>query len=109
LTPKWIIPLNARRSHRTPAPLKALYILTPPGRRTSPAVVIRRLSARRAFLEVVRNTFNMAVCEPPRLERQFALAATLAMRVPVKSLSYPRELTMLREARSAILADLQTH
>jgi hypothetical protein len=108
LTPKWIIPLNERRSRRTPAPLKAIYVLRPPGRRTSSDVVIRQLSPRRAFLELVRNTFNMAVSDPSRLERQFALATTVAARVPVKSLSYPRKLSMLRDARNAILADLQT-
>jgi len=108
LTPKLIIPLGGARSRRTPAPLKAIYMLTPPGsRRTSTRVVIKRLSPRRAFLELVRNTFNMSVSEPDRLERQFALATRLAMSVPVKTLSYPREFGMLTKARDAILADLQ--
>jgi hypothetical protein len=106
LTPKLIIPLDETRSRRTPVPLKAIYMLTPPERRVHPRVVIRPLSPRRAFLELVRNTFNMAVAEPSRLERQFALAAQLAMEVPVKSLSYPREFHMLTAAREAILSDL---
>ena len=106
LTPKLIIPLGGARSRRTPAPLKAIYMLTPPGTRTLPRVVIRRLSPRRAFLELVRSTFNMSVDEPARLERQFALATRLALSVPVKTLSYPREFGRLAEARDAILADL---
>ena len=106
LTPKLIIPLGGARSRRTPAPLKAIYMLTPPGARTLPRVVIRRLSPRRAFLELVRNTFNMSVDEPARLERQFALATRLALSIPVKTLSYPREFGRLAEARDAILADL---
>jgi hypothetical protein len=107
LTPKLIIPLDERRSHRTPVPLKAIYVLTPPGARVPQQVIIRQLSPRRAFLELVRNTFNMSVSEPDRLERQFALATRLATTVPVKSLSYPRELRMLADARTAILDDLQ--
>jgi hypothetical protein len=106
LTPKLIIPLDRAQSQRTPVPLKAIYILTPPGARVPPHVLIKRLSPRRAFLELVRNTFNMSVSEPQRLERQFALTTQLAMSVPVKSLSYPRELAMLKEAREAILADV---
>ncbi|RPI57048.1 MAG: hypothetical protein EHM55_03245 [Acidobacteria bacterium] len=108
LTPKLIIPLDGTRARRTPAPLRAIYMLTPPGARRAARVVIKALSPRRAFLELVRNTFNMAVEEPSRLERQFALASQLAMSVPVKSLSYPREFGMLSAAREAILADLRS-
>jgi hypothetical protein len=106
LTPKLIIPFDQTRAARTPSPLKAIYMLTPPGKRMPRGVVIRRLSPRRAFLEIVRNTFNMAVDERTRLQRQFALATQLALRVPVKSLSYPREFRMLSAAREAIIADL---
>ena len=106
LTPKLIIPLDERQSQRTPVPLGAIYVLTPPGKRVPPRVVIRRLSPRQAFLALVRNTFNMSVNESNRLQRQFALATQIAMSVPVKSLSYPRELKMLVEARDAILDDL---
>ena len=107
LTPKLIVPLDDKRSQRTPVPLKAIYVLRPPGRRTPSRVVIRKLTHRSAFVELVRNTFNMAVCEPARLERQFALATQLAAAVPIKSLSYPREFAMLHDAREAILADLR--
>ncbi|HKY23490.1 MAG TPA: hypothetical protein VJM31_19900 [Vicinamibacterales bacterium] len=108
LTPKIIIPLTGTRAQQTPVPLKAIYMLTPPrSRHTRRGVTIRRLSPRRAFLELVRSTFNMAVTEPDRLERQFRLASDLALAVPVKTLSYPRKLSMLAAARKAILADLQ--
>jgi hypothetical protein len=106
LTPKLIIPLDAERSQRTPVPLKAIYVLRPSAARASARVSIRRLSQRSAFVELVRNTFNMAVSDADRLERQFALATRLATDVPIKSLSYPRELRMLVDAREAILADL---
>jgi hypothetical protein len=107
LTPKLIIPLDDTRACRTPTPLKAIYLLTPPHTRTPRHVVIRPLPPRRVFVELVRNTFNMAVEDPSRLERQFELATRLALSVPVKSLSYPREFPMLSAAREAILADLQ--
>jgi hypothetical protein len=108
LTPKLIIPLDGRRAWRLPVRLAAIYMLTPPeSRRNARTVGIRRLSSRRACIELVRNTFNMAVTDPRRLERQFALAARLALQVPIKSLSYPRTFTMLEAARDAILRDLQ--
>lgn len=107
LTPKLIIPLDEQRSQRTPVPLQAIYVLRPPGRRTPSGVVIRRLTHRSAFVELVRNTFNMAVSDPQRLARQFALATQLATDVPIKSLSYPREFGMLNDARETIVADVQ--
>lgn len=107
LTPKLIIPLNGHQSHRGAAPLNAIYLLTPPpasSRRTG--VSIRRLSPRRAFLALTKNTFNVAVVGPHRLMHQFLLATRLAMRIPVKSLSYPRILTRLPEVLESIQSDL---
>ena len=103
---KLIIPLDRTRSQRAPVPLKAIYVLRPSGPRTPPRVAIRNLSRRSAFIELIRNTFNMAATDPARLERQFALATQLEMDVPIKSLSYPRKFGMLKDAREAILADL---
>jgi hypothetical protein len=109
LTPKLIIPLNSAQAARRPAPLKAIYVLTPPDvAQDSRRVSIRRLSPRRAFIELVRNTFNMAVTDPQRLERQFLLASLLALDVPVKSVSYPRKYRMLAPARDAILEDFRS-
>jgi hypothetical protein len=109
LTPKLIVPLDARRGRRTITPLTAIYVLTPPsGSRGAPAGVrIRTLTPRQACLELVRNTFNMAVEDTGRLQRQFAQATRVALTIPVKSLSYPRHFSMLSEAREAILADLE--
>ena len=107
LTPKLIIPLEGTRAQTTPVPLKAIYVLTPPRRRAPSALRIRRLPARQVFMEIVRNTFNMAVTDAARLERQFAIAAALTASVPVKSLSYPRRFELLSAARDAILSDLE--
>jgi hypothetical protein len=68
--------------------------------------MIRRLSPRRAFVALLRNTFNPAVREPERLEQLFRHAAAVAATVPMKRLSLPRKLTALPAVRDAILADL---
>jgi hypothetical protein len=110
LTPKLIVPLTARRGCRTITPLKAIYVLTPPaasgGAKRPQGVRIRALTPRQACLELVRNTFNMAIADPERLQRQLAQASHIALTLPVKSLSYPRRFSMLSAAREAILDDL---
>ena len=106
LTPKLIIPLDGARAQATPVPLRAIYVLTPPRRRAPRQLRIRRLPARQAFMEIVRNTFNMAITDTARLERQFALASALSSSIPIRSLSYPRRFEMLSAAKDAILADL---
>lgn len=105
LTPKQVIPLPP--NGKTSAPLGAIYVLRPPDRDArGQRIVIRRLSARQACLELLRNTFNAVVVEPARLRRQLTLVARLARTVPVKSLSFPRGLTWLPAVREAIEADL---
>lgn len=104
---KLILPLAAGQSRRAPAPLAALYLLPRPGARSrNGRVMIRRLSPRRAFVALLRNTFNPAVREPERLEQLFRHAAAVAATVPMKRLSLPRKLTALPAVRDAILADL---
>ena len=106
LTPKLIIPLDGGRAQSAPVPLKAIYVLTAPRRRAPAALRIRRLTRRQAFMEIVRNTFNMAITDGSRLERQFAMASALTASVPIRSLSYPRRIELLTAARDAILGDL---
>ena len=100
---KLVFPLGARAACRA-APLRALYVLRPE-RRVRP-ITIRTLAPRRAFVELTRNTFNACVLDAPRLARQFELAARVAMRVPVKTLTYPRGLDRLASVRAAVEADL---
>lgn len=107
LTPKLIIPLDGNRAQSTPVPLKAIYVLTAPRRRAPSALRIRRITRRQAFMEMVRNTFNMAITDGSRLERQFAMASALTATIPIKSLSYPRRFELLSAARDAILDDLR--
>jgi hypothetical protein len=107
LTPKLVIPLAGAGLTHAPAaaPLAALYVLAPPRARRA-AIAIHRLSPRAAFVELVRATFNTLVLDPPRLARQFELAARLALAVPVKLLSFPRALHRLPAVRAAIEADV---
>ncbi len=107
LTPKLIIPLDADQHCDTATPLSAIYALSHPSRVSNcERASIRRLSKRRAFLALLQNTFNTQVVEPERLKRQFALATQLAQSVPIKRLSYPRDLSCLELARAAVLTDI---
>jgi len=108
-TSKMVIPLdrNGKIYRQEPLPLRAIYVLTPPPRSSRiPRISIRSLSPRRAFIEMLKGTFNTIVVEPARLERQFDLATRLAARVPVRSLSYPRDLRRISQVRESILREL---
>lgn len=106
-TPKLVIPLRAHEAHGLPAPLKAIYVLSRPtnNRRTS-KVIIRQPSRRRCFIALLRNTFNALVREPDRLERQFRQASAIAACVPIKMLSYRRDIGLLPAVRRAVLTDI---
>ncbi|MFQ5804457.1 MAG: hypothetical protein ACE5JQ_16325 [Candidatus Methylomirabilales bacterium] len=108
-TSKVVIPLGQNETVLPQGvfPLKAIYVLTAPRASSrSPRITIRSLSSRRAFFELIKNTFNTVVVEPQRLERQFHLATQLAARVPVKSLSFPRDLRQISKVRNAILQEV---
>ena len=106
-TRKHVIPLNRFQSCVTPLPLKAIYVLGPPTRRHQRnRITIRRLSQRRAMLQLIAHTFNQMVVDPGRLSRQFAQAGRLTRIIPIKSLSYPRNLSCLPAVLEAIQSDL---
>jgi hypothetical protein len=105
-TPKLILPLPPHQVRDTPVPLKAIYVLAPSRPRAQgDRVTIRRLSQRKAFMELLRNAFNAQVTDRDRLERQFRQASRLVAAVPIKSLSYRRHTSMLPAVREMILAD----
>jgi hypothetical protein len=108
-TPKLVIPLRdhpTTRSRRA-TPLTALYVLArPPAGARAGRIMIRPLAPRRAFVELIRNTFNPVVGHRARLKRQFELAARIARRVPVRRLAFPRAVSRLDAVRAAIRADL---
>lgn len=102
-TRKMIIPIPPELVWPKPAPLRVIFALRPP---TSNAnghrITIRTLKQRRAFMDLITNTFNAVVTEPARLKRQFALAEKLADAVSIRSLSYPRDLARLDQVVAAV-------
>jgi len=107
-TNKLVVPLDLDKLARTAVPLRAIYLLPPPTTRSlSKKVTIRRRSKRQACMDMITNTFNSVIRTPDRLKQQFSLAMRLAISIPVKSLSYQRELSRLPDVVEAICADLK--
>src|ERR1700745_2893354 len=79
-THKTILALNAQEHQMSAIPLRALYVLSPPRDRTC-KLTLRRMSERKAFLSVLKNTFNDVLLNPMRLKRQFEFAATVTTHV----------------------------
>ncbi len=106
LTSKLIIPLNTTSYQNYPAPLRTIYILQPPSKSR---VSIRSLSPRRALMALIANTSNPVSIDPARLSRQLRIFTKIVERVPVKSLSYPRNLSRLPDVIAAIEHDITLH
>ena len=108
-TRKIVIPLPAECvvAGTHPVPLRTIYyLLARPARgRRARHVGLRPLSPRAAFVRLVANTFNPVVDEPARLGRLLDRASWLALRVPVRAVTFPRELAALPAVLRAILAD----
>ena len=104
---KLVLPLGKEHHHARPAPLRTVYVLSSPREVfRKQRIQIATLSQREAFVELIRHTFNHQVTDPERLQRLFAKSMELASKVPVKRISYPRDLSLLPEVRQRILADL---
>ena len=104
---KLIIPLCHDFFCERPAPLRAIFVLRPGSRTTTNAITVRTLRKRRAFLDLVANTFNRRITDPDRLKRQFMMTDCLAAAIPIKSLSYPRNLTILPDVVKTVCRELQ--
>jgi hypothetical protein len=106
-TPKLIIPLSPDRSCQKAVSLEAFFVLRPPrAKHAVDSISIRTLRSRGALLALMKNTFNARVTEPERLKRLLALSAKLAASIPIKSLSYPRDLDRLPEVVEKIRSSL---
>jgi hypothetical protein len=104
-THKTIFALSAQQHQVSAIPLRILYVLSSPSNQPR-KVTLRRMSERKAFLSVLKNTFNDVMLSPRRLKRQFEFAASTAAHVPVKVLSYPRTLSAMPVVVKAVLSDL---
>jgi hypothetical protein len=106
-TSKLVIPLGPGQSSPTSRAVRAVYVLRPPASRSvSQSIRIRTLRPRQALLKLIGNTFNTVIRDRERLARQFFQATRLAAAVPVKSLSYPKQLSSLPLVVEAVCADL---
>jgi hypothetical protein len=103
-THKLVLPMSNHHAASETVPLEALYVLCGPARsRRAMRVTLTPLTGQRAFLEVIRSTFNLIQVDKPRLENQFGMAADLVNAVPVTRLTYPRTLSRLDEVCQAIV------
>ena len=108
-TSKLVLPLGPGQAVSRSVPLRAIYVLSPPGEHRSVKgrpVQIERLSGREAFLEVIRAAFNLMALDSSRMASQFAFARRLILDVPVRRLAYPRNFSRLSTVCDALLADL---
>jgi hypothetical protein len=106
-TSKLILPIDAQRRCDSPVVLKGIYSLADPATACrTPDVTIALLSAREAFVELVKGTFNRRLVTPARLQRQLEVMTRLTGLISVKKLSYPRTLDRLHDVRGLVLADL---
>jgi len=82
--------------------LVRLYVLDPV---PASAVRFERLTGRDAVVELVRQTYRLALDDRGALAREFAALADVAARVSCWRLSYPRNLARWR----ALAADVEAH
>lgn len=109
ITPKLVIPLASTQSANAAVPLGALYVLQSPNRISNRSTIrLSRLRPRAALLELVKHTFNRLLVDSDRLRRQFETASHLAASVPVRKLSYARDLMSLSQLRDALVRDLDS-
>jgi len=110
-TAKVVLPLAADQTMNEMVRLHALYVLSDPAasaRRTGPIPRIEPLSERDAFLEITRAAFNLFVLDRRRLSNQFAFAARLSATVPVRRLTYRRDLAALPTVCYALRDDVRS-
>lgn len=104
-TVKRIFPLLDEECASHAAPLRAMYVIAE--KADDAALTIRPLGGSAQFLSVIQNTFNDSVLHLSRVKRQFFFARRLVGIVPIKALSYPRDLALLPAIADAVLADSQ--
>jgi hypothetical protein len=107
VTEKMIIPLDQAQTVRDSTSLRAVYLIRKPdGRHPARSPFIRRLSPARAFPRILAATAGHYPFERERLTRQFEFVTQLVARIPIKTLSYPRDEHNMDRLQDAVLADL---
>jgi len=96
--------ITSRRAdihRRSPVPLRAIYVLSPPRRRRG--ISIARIEPREAVGRLLAHTHRLDLTDRNRLVAELDALSRLAARVPVFELAFPRDLTRLAALRTAVL------
>jgi hypothetical protein len=107
-TSKLVLKLSGDEACNRAVPLRTLYVLGDPGRKTANAparITITPLSGEDAFLEVIRAAFNLIRVDRARLSNHFAIVSRLAGDIPIRRLAFPRGLRRLGGVCEAVIAD----
>jgi hypothetical protein len=83
--------------------LRALYVLD-----VGPTVEVVPLPKREAFMALVAASFQLHLDDRERSRQHFERLGALLDAIPVRRVSYPRELNRLGAVREALLADVLT-
>lgn len=89
-----------------PLPMRVAYFL---GKPTRTAIRFKRLEAREALLQWVRNSFLLDPQERPALATHFERLAELSNRLPCFRLDYPRQFDQLPRVVDAVVAHFDRH
>lgn len=106
-TSKIVLRLGAIESEDRAVPLRALYALPKPTRRSA-RVSVAPMQGQSAFLEIIGAAFNLIQVDRTRLENQFRMATQLVRDVPVRRLAYPRRLSALDAVCRTVIADARS-
>ena len=107
VTQKLIIPLAADRAVGAPARVVAIYIVDDCDERAMQEPIVQRLSPAHAFPAILAHTAAHYPSEADRLKRQLDFVAQLVITVPVKTLSYARDVRGLCRVRDTVLTDIE--
>lgn len=108
--PKHVYRMTTAQTCTEPVMLAGIYVVTPPRKvHRKQGIRIGSLPAVEALVHLLRFTHNHHLTSKERLARQFNAASRLIDKVPIRSLSYPRDLVSLPRVKAAILADLRNY
>jgi len=96
--------ITSRRAdirRRSPIPLRAIYLLSPPRRRR--VISIARIEPREAVGRLLAHTHRLDLTDRSRLVAELDALSRLVAGVPVFDLTFPRDLQRLPALRAAVL------
>lgn len=103
-TQKQRIDLPVKADSAQPVQIAAIFVLAEPT--SDSAIKLRRLSAGKACIACITNSFALDPTDLDRARAKLERASALAFQVPVFELSYPRDYAKLTDVHAAILAQL---